>query len=130
MESLNENSKNGKKVKIKKVIKESYALLKVVGGNKKNTEKNDTRVKTNLKAYFEAKLSGTSTKHNKQKITIKENMQKINNSCLEEQQPTINLLPIFNKVNFVAAVGQKKIFLTILSLFCIISIKQTMNIIK
>lgn len=113
MESLNENSKNGKKVKIKKVFKETYALLKVGGGNKKNTEKNDTRVKPILKAYLEVgleKLSGTSTKHNKQKITIKENMQKINNSCLEEQQPTINLLPKFNKVNFVAAVGQKNFF--------------------
>ncbi|CAG8655370.1 22610_t:CDS:2 [Rhizophagus irregularis] len=33
-------------------------------------------------------------------------MQQINNSCLEEQQPTINLLPKFNKVNFVAAVPQ------------------------
>ncbi|CAB4376934.1 unnamed protein product [Rhizophagus irregularis] len=98
MESLNENSKNGKKVKIKKVFKETYALLKVGGGNKKK-EKNVT--KPNLKAYLEVgleKLSGTSTKHNKQKITIKENMQQINNSCLEEQQPTINLLPKFNKV--------------------------------
>ncbi|GBC10480.1 hypothetical protein RclHR1_09660004 [Rhizophagus clarus] len=98
MESLNENSKNGKKVKIKKVIKESYALLKAVGEKKKNTEKNNGRTKTNFKAYLEEKLlSGNSTKHNKQKITIKENMQTINNSCLEEQ-PTINLLPKFNKV--------------------------------
>ncbi|RIA92768.1 exocyst complex component Sec6-domain-containing protein [Glomus cerebriforme] len=100
-ENNNENSKGVRKLKLKKMLKDSYTLLKV-DVTMKNIEKmKDVRIKPKLKSYLDVsleKLSGSSTKHNKQNITIKENMQTINNSCLEEQQPTINRLPNFNKV--------------------------------
>src|ERR1044072_6421092 len=95
-ENSNENSKEAgkKKIKIKKVFKDSYALLKVVG-NRKNADNKDIGVKTNMKAYLEIGLERLTGSSNKQKITIKESMQKIN---LEEQQPTINRLPKINKI--------------------------------
>src|SRR3954453_17638925 len=104
-ENNKENSKGIGKIKIKKAVKESYTLLKVLG-NKKNAEKKEIRVKTNMKAYLEIGLERLTGSSNKQKITIKENMRTIS---VEEQQPTINQLPKINKVNFVA-VGQE--FLT------------------
>ncbi|CAG8464852.1 5135_t:CDS:2 [Funneliformis caledonium] len=111
------------KTSIKKGLKDSYNLLKVnripssskstVENEKNKKEKKGIRLKTNMKAYLEVTRQGleriawsSTTKHNKLKITIKENMQTINDSCLEEQQPTIHRLPKFNKVNFVAAVPQ------------------------
>ncbi|CAI2172189.1 11219_t:CDS:2 [Funneliformis geosporum] len=128
MRSSNENNDEFSKrvhgkTNMKKVLKVSYNLLKVnhipsssksnVENENNKKEKKGIRLKTSMKAYLEVtrqgfeKLSWSSTtKYNKQKITIKENMQTINDSCLEEQQPTINRLPKFNKVNFVAAVGQ------------------------
>ena len=58
-----------RKIKIKKALKESYTLLKVIG-NKKNAEKKDIRVKTNVKAYLEIGLERLTGSSNKQKITI------------------------------------------------------------
>jgi len=134
---MNENNDNfsrgiHEKTSMRKVFKDSYNLLKVSRSpskkldneSKNKKEKKDTRIKTNMKAYLEVTKQGlerlswsSTTKHNKQKITIKENMQTINDSCLEEQQPTINQLPKINKVNFVAAVGQKFFNNTVLLLY-------------
>ncbi|CAG8563197.1 3818_t:CDS:2 [Acaulospora morrowiae] len=87
------------KKRISNIFKHSHDFLKIGRKVKSTTEakkQKDAQVKGN------GRPSGSGRKNNKQENSEKENMQTINHSTSDQQQPTLNRFSKINKVKIVA----------------------------